>query len=1637
MRPDRRFLSLAVLPANMGDGEPRASGSETWGDQGMLYFAHHLPPNPIPRLVHLLILGLLLGAAIPATGTTDTLPLTSESPLAEAQWRILASDADILRLEWRLTALHREEVEVEGETWQKLTIEGGGLLGQEGSPGLPAIGHLVAVPSDVLVEARVVDFDSQEFRDLRLLPIQPGSSQEFSLNAADYSRGGWQTAQPSDHGGIIAESMAEKDGLAPTVLLGRPAMMAGQAVLPLTLAPVTYDPVTRQAMIASRVEIEIRLDHGKAGPGLPTPSSLRTEPSSAFTSLMQDQVAGFVADRNEVAHDGELGTWALVCRNSEVLARCQPLIDWRARQGYHVETIVSTGTPASIKTQLQTIYDDPNLPPLSFILLAGDTEATVGVPTWNEDLSGYNGEGDHYYTTLDGDDILADCHIGRLSFGSLNMADIIVAKIVNYEQAPPMDDTRWYRKACVVGDPADSGITTIYVNQWLKGQLFANGYTSVDTVWSGNFLSQVNSSINGGISAFGYRGFWNMSGITPGHINALANGDRLPVAILPTCETGSFQGSYTCHTEAFLRAPNGGAIAAVGTATGGTHTRYNNCFYHGIWDGLLNASDHRIGTAHTLGKLELYNNYYLAEPETAEIWAVWNNIMGDAATRIWQDVPRVLTVNHLAQVSVGSGAVEVRVESDGIPVAGALVCLHREGEIQVTDRTDSAGVALLSVPPLTAGAVQVTVTGQGLHPYLGGLNVGTVDLFCGLSAQQIDDDGDGLLNPGELVELSLAVTNHGTGTAFGVSGQLSGGSPWSTIENAEVEFGEVASGATIWSDSPAVIRIDPATPDGTAMAWPLWVAAAGESWPSVVHAVVHAADLSVTDVDWSAGATFEPGQSGQLTMELFNDGSIDAVATSGVLSSDSPYVQVVDDAAAFGTITVGAGQTNDLDPFQLAINSECHPGHLAVLQLGISYSNGMQAVVEFTITVGVAETDDPTGPDAYGYFAFDNTDIESWYAPTYDWVALDPAHAGPGTSLGLQDFGWEQDDTKTVDLPFPFQYYGVEFNQVSICSNGWLAMGETPLVHYRNYSIPSKGSPGSLIAPFWDNLHQVGNHEVYTWYDEVGHRYIVQWYNMLNDYSGSVQNFEVILLDPAWHQTLTGDGVIIFQYETVNNTDARDGYATVGIQNHDRTGGLLYSYWNQYSAGAALLEAGRAIRFQPVGEIVLPEATISPASFDLTLEPGGQIEQTLQIANAGPEGSILSYLIDRVDPATIPDGMPASPDKSIQGSTMTMSTVNYEPGTTMDVEVSVHAVTPGGLLTVATLLMPSGVTLNTGEDLADGGDSVLFWREQTGPGCLTTWDGHTGGWLQYIPDGRTVTATLNLTFAEDLVGDLEFNYMLEDEGYWTPPDQVFGTIILGNELPSARVEYPDAGTVAVIGEELEILYSLVNAGDRVDIELQRQPGGAWETLVQEADAAAGNWTWQVAGDPGPYAVIRVTDSLDPEITGESDIFAVGRNLDWIQLSPSSGVVNAGQSVDITLTLDATGLALGDYEAVLVITTNSGQSFHVPIDLTVDDTSGAEAKIPRSVSLLGNYPNPFNPSTTLSFALPSAMPVTLDIYSARGMRVRRVLAEPRTAGVHHVVWDGTDSQGRTVASGVYFYRLMTPEATLTDKVLLAK
>ena len=97
----------------------------------------------------------------------------------------------------------------------------------------------------------------------------------------------------------------------------------------------------------------------------------------------------------------------------------------------------------------------------------------------------------------------------------------------------------------------------------------------------------------------------------------------------------------------------------------------------------------------------------------------------------------------------------------------------------------------------------------------------------------------------------------------------------------------------------------------------------------------------------------------------------------------------------------------------------------------------------------------------------------------------------------------------------------------------------------------------------------------------------------------------------------------------------------------------------------------------------------------------------------------------------------------------------------------------------------------------------------------------------------------------------------------------------------------------------------------------------------------------------------------------------------------------------------------------------------------------DSPTPLVTSLRQNYPNPFNPSTTLSFVLGTESEANLDIFNARGQLVRSYRYDHLTKGLHSEEWDGRDSTGRAVSSGLYFYRLRTPDASFVNKMLLLK
>ncbi|MBM3242887.1 T9SS type A sorting domain-containing protein [Candidatus Poribacteria bacterium] len=111
-------------------------------------------------------------------------------------------------------------------------------------------------------------------------------------------------------------------------------------------------------------------------------------------------------------------------------------------------------------------------------------------------------------------------------------------------------------------------------------------------------------------------------------------------------------------------------------------------------------------------------------------------------------------------------------------------------------------------------------------------------------------------------------------------------------------------------------------------------------------------------------------------------------------------------------------------------------------------------------------------------------------------------------------------------------------------------------------------------------------------------------------------------------------------------------------------------------------------------------------------------------------------------------------------------------------------------------------------------------------------------------------------------------------------------------------------------------------------------------------------------------------------------------------------------------------------------------------LTITKINGSITVLPSRSILLQNYPNPFNPDTWLPFKLAQNAPVSINIYDTKGQLIRTIALGNKNAGIYLTTdkaayWDGRDSFGEKVSSGVYYYTLQAGEFRATRKMVIVK
>jgi hypothetical protein len=101
------------------------------------------------------------------------------------------------------------------------------------------------------------------------------------------------------------------------------------------------------------------------------------------------------------------------------------------------------------------------------------------------------------------------------------------------------------------------------------------------------------------------------------------------------------------------------------------------------------------------------------------------------------------------------------------------------------------------------------------------------------------------------------------------------------------------------------------------------------------------------------------------------------------------------------------------------------------------------------------------------------------------------------------------------------------------------------------------------------------------------------------------------------------------------------------------------------------------------------------------------------------------------------------------------------------------------------------------------------------------------------------------------------------------------------------------------------------------------------------------------------------------------------------------------------------------------------------------TTSVKRTVPSGFALENNYPNPFNPATTICFTLERAGYIRLEILSITGQNIRELISGHMTGGTHEIIWDGRDDRGVSVSSGAYMYRLIMGEQVTAKRMMLTR
>jgi hypothetical protein len=356
------------------------------------------------------------------------------------------------------------------------------------------------------------------------------------------------------------------------------------------------------------------------------------------------------------------------------------------------------------------------------------------------------------------------------------------------------------------------------------------------------------------------------------------------------------------------------------------------------------------------------------------------------------------------------------------------------------------------------------------------------------------------------------------------------------------------------------------------------------------------------------------------------------------------------------------------------------------------------------------------------------------------------------------------------------------------------------------------------------------------------------------------------------------------------------------------------------------------------------------------------------------------------------------------------------------------------------------------------------WNEQNPPYLVVDYSVPINPWVTF--DGNMAVSGLIPVGGGDDVHNVHF-----DAAGLVDGDVMMGEIVLtSNDLYNEEVIIPVTMTVGatymygdVTGDEVVDAFDAANV---LQYTVGMNPVGAplpwtWELMAGDVDGNGTPEAYDAAlilqyavGMINQFPVEARLDApvADVSLSVENGelVFTTTGNLYGFSVATETDLISFGApAIDYLHAVNGNAVALANAEAI------SGEFLRIPFEkvaesgefvltltangISSDHTYNVEdlESVIAANAVLGNFPNPFNPSTMIKLQVKESTPVTVNIYNVKGQLVKSLVNEVLPMGVHECVWSGIDNSNRPVSSGVYFYNVKIGELNETHKMIMLK